>query len=50
MALPNVLEVERLMNLIRNFGWEKKSEVVEADKLIITIQKAIEPKPIPRPG
>ncbi|MBA7689380.1 hypothetical protein ES703_97886 [subsurface metagenome] len=33
------LEVERVMNLIRGFGWEKREEKLEADKVILVIEK-----------
>lgn len=49
MAMPATLEVERLMNLIRGFGWEKSQEKTEGDKLIITIQKTVPIKPVPTP-
>lgn len=40
MEMPTVeLEVERLMNLVRGFGWEKiKEELVEGE-IQITIKK-----------
>ena len=47
--LPTTLEIERLMNLIRNFGWTKKAEMIEGNKLIITLEKPIEVKPVPTP-
>lgn len=49
MALPMALEVERLMNLIRNFGWDKVKEETVGDKLVVTIQRTIEVKPVPTP-
>ncbi|MBU1621911.1 MAG: hypothetical protein KKF27_20630 [Gammaproteobacteria bacterium] len=48
MAEPSVaLEVERVMNLIRGFGWEKREEKLEADKVILVIEKKVT---IPAPG
>lgn len=47
MAMPVSLEVERLLNLVRGFGWEKKEEKLDGDKLIVTIQKTVEVKPVP---
>lgn len=46
MAEPSVaLEVERVMNLVRGFGWDKKEEKLEADKVVLVIQKKLpEPK------
>lgn len=35
------LEVERVMNLIRGFGWEKREEKLEADKVILVIEKKV---------
>jgi len=49
MAMPVSLEVERLLNLVRGFGWEKKEEKIDGDKLIVVIQKAIEVKATPMP-
>lgn len=36
------LEIERVVNLCRGFGWEKTAEKIEGDKIIITIEKTIE--------
>jgi len=48
MAGPEVaLEVERVMNLIRGFGWEKREEKLEADKVVLVIEKKV---PVPAPG
>lgn len=42
MPEPTVaLEVERVMNLIRGFGWEKREEKLEADKVILVIEKKV---------
>ena len=49
MALPVKLQVERLMNLIRNFGWEKIKEEVVNDELHITLKLKIEDKQTPIP-
>ena len=49
MALPATLQVERLMNLIRNFGWEKIKEEMIGDSLHVTIKVKIEQKPTPTP-
>ena len=43
--MPSVkqsLEVERVINLVRGFGWEKTMEKIEGDKIILTIEKSIE--------
>lgn len=55
MDMPTVvLEVERLMNLVRGFGWEKiKEELVEGE-IQITIKKktpaAVAAAPSPGPS
>ena len=33
------VEVERIMNLVRNFGWEKVKEEQIDDDLLITVKK-----------
>lgn len=33
------LEVDRIVNLITNFGWTKTSESVTDDKIVMTISK-----------
>lgn len=37
-----VMEVERVMNLVRGFGWEKVKEEIIGDKIRITIEKKSE--------
>ena len=49
MAMPTQLEVERLLNLVRGFGWEMKSQKIEGGKLVIELQKPVEEKPVPIP-
>ena len=40
MEGPTVLmEVERVMNLVRGFGWEKVKEEIVEDEIVITIKK-----------
>jgi len=40
MVEPSVImEVERVMNLVRGFGWEKIREEVVDDEIHITIKK-----------
>lgn len=39
------LEVERITNLIRGFGWDKKEEVVEDNVLRLVIEKTIPETP-----
>ena len=44
MAIPIPLEVERLVNLVRGFGWTKTEEKLSGDKILITLEKKIETK------
>lgn len=40
MDAPTIaMEVERVMNLVRGFGWEKAKEEIVADEIHITIKK-----------
>jgi len=41
-TLPVDLEVERLLNLIRGFGWEMVEKKVGDDRVSLLIQKSIE--------
>lgn len=36
------IEVERICNLVRGFGWEKVKEESEAGKVSITFQKKVD--------
>jgi hypothetical protein len=38
-ALPVDLEIDRLLTLIRGFGWEESGREVTEDEIIITIKK-----------
>jgi len=49
MALPVTLQIERLMNLIRNFGWEKVKEETIGNEMHVTIKIKVEEKPTPTP-
>ncbi len=40
--VKRVLEVERIVNLVRGFGWEKTAESIEGDKITLTIEKTIQ--------
>lgn len=43
MEGPTVLmEVERVMNLVRGFGWEKVKEEIVGDEIVITMKKKSE--------
>ncbi len=41
-AVQQVLEIERVVNLVRGFGWEKKAETVEGDKIVLTFEKTLQ--------
>lgn len=43
--IPVTLEVERVMNLVRGFGWEKKEERLDAGYVYILIRKAVNVQP-----
>lgn len=47
--LPTNLEIERVMNLIRGFGWTKIEEVVTDTEIKLTITKprVVETTPTP---
>lgn len=49
MALPTALQVERLMNLIRNFQWEKVKEETIGNELHVTVKIRLEEKPKAEP-
>lgn len=40
-SLPIDLEIDRLMNLIRGFGWEMTTKEVTDDAITLTITKKI---------
>lgn len=40
--VQQVLEVERVINLCRGFGWEKTGEEIKDDRIILTIEKKFE--------
>lgn len=40
-ALPVDIEIERLLNLIRGFGWEMVSKEIKEEEATITIKKKI---------
>ena len=39
--IPVVLEVERVMNLVRGFGWEKTEERMDAEFVYLVIKKRV---------
>jgi hypothetical protein len=47
--MPTSLEIERAMNLLRGFGWDKKKEEVTETEITLTIVKKreVEIKPSP---
>lgn len=45
---PKEIEVERVTNLIRGFGWEKVKEEIVGEELILTIKKKfLKPSEVP---
>ena len=39
--LPVDIETDRLLNLIRGFGWEMEKKEISEEEIIITIKKKI---------
>jgi len=51
MDAPSIkMEVERVMNLISGFGWEKKKEEVIGDEIHVEIVKKTEAAELVGPG
>ena len=46
-SLPVAIEIDRLMNLIRGFGWEEIDKKITDSEMVITIKKD-KPKEAPR--
>ena len=42
-STQKTMEVERILNLVRGFGWEKVSEEVDEKFIILRIQKPLTP-------
>ncbi|KKK58982.1 hypothetical protein LCGC14_3038970, partial [marine sediment metagenome] len=40
--IPIELEVERVMNLVRGFGWEKKEQRMSDNSVVLVIEKKVE--------
>jgi len=40
-SLQATMEVERLVNLIRGFGWNKIIEEIDGDVIVLKIQKSL---------
>jgi len=43
-TLPVDIEIDRLMNLVRGFGWELSSKEITEEEIIIKIIKKISSK------
>ena len=41
VAMPKEIEIERMMNLVRGFGWEKIREEVMGDEVHVTLSKKL---------
>lgn len=39
------LEVERIMNLVRGFGWEKTEQRMEDDYVVVVVRKKVAERP-----
>ncbi len=39
--LPVEIEIQRVMNLVRGFGWEKVKEEIQGNTIKITIEKKL---------
>jgi len=40
-ALPVDIEIDRLLNLIRGFGWEMEKKEISEEEIVLTIKKKI---------
>ena len=48
VAYPREIEIERLLNLVRGFGWESIKEEVIGDELHVTVKKKfLKPEKVP---
>jgi len=41
-AVQQTLEIERIVNLARGFGWVLTGEETKDDKIVLTIEKSLE--------
>ena len=41
VSLQATMEVERVVNLIRGFGWEKVMEEIDGNVIVLKIQKSL---------
>lgn len=41
--VQRILEVERVTNLVKGFGWDKKEEMVDGNVIQITFKKTVVP-------
>ena len=41
VELPAEIEIQRVMNLVRGFGWKKSKEEIEGKTIKITITKTM---------
>lgn len=46
-SLPQQIEIDRLMNLVRGFGWEETEKKITDSEIIITIKKKISKEKFP---
>lgn len=45
-SLPQQIEIDRLINLVRGFGWEETEKKISDSEIVITIKKKIETEKI----
>jgi len=41
-SVERSLEIERAVNLLKGFGWEKTVEKIEGDKIALTFEKSLQ--------
>lgn len=49
-GIPIDIEVGRVMNLVRGFGWEKREQRLDGDKVVIVIEKKVTPPDVGVPA
>jgi len=41
-SVERTLEIERAVNLLKGFGWDKTAEKIEGDKISLTFEKSLQ--------
>ena len=39
MEMPTYLEIERMMQIVSQYGWVKRTEIVREDEIVVEIVK-----------